>query len=244
MKENMNAILNVHYENDNPTISGRELHDFLQVKSKYADWFKNMAAYGFEENIDYVSFSKILENGGRIIDYQLTIPMAKEIAMIQRNERGKQARQYFISIENAWNTPEMVMSRAIKLADKKIIKLESTVQSLRTENDLLAANTLEWADRNVINALVRQYATLACRNNFALAWNVYKKELLYKNGVNLNSRITKYTNDTGKKPKTLDMLNDNEVADAIKVIVALCHDSGIDIASIIGKYITKQEIAS
>lgn len=74
--------------------------------TKYADWFKNMSAYGFTENIDYVSLSKNLENGGRSIDHQLTIPMAKELCMIQRNERGKQARQYFLAVEAQWNSPE------------------------------------------------------------------------------------------------------------------------------------------
>lgn len=74
--------------------------------TKYTDWFKNMSAYGFTENIDYVSLSKNLENGGRSIDHQLTIPMAKELCMIQRNERGKQARQYFLAIEAQWNSPE------------------------------------------------------------------------------------------------------------------------------------------
>ena len=96
------TLVPVDYSNsDRPTVNGRELHDFLGVKSKYADWFKNMASYGFSENVDYMSFSKNLENGGRTIEHQLTIQMAKEIAMLQRNEKGKLAREYFVKIEES-----------------------------------------------------------------------------------------------------------------------------------------------
>lgn len=85
----MNELIKVHYDSDRPTVLGRDLHEFLEVKSKYADWFKNMCDYGFTENIDFISFSKNLENGGKIKDHQLTIEMAKKISMLQRNERGK-----------------------------------------------------------------------------------------------------------------------------------------------------------
>ena len=117
----MNELIKVSYENSKqPTVSGRELWEALEIKSKYADWFKNMCGYGFNENEDYVAFSKNLENGGRTIDHQLTIPMAKELCMIQRSEKGKQFRQYFIEIENKWNTPEAVMARALQFANQKL----------------------------------------------------------------------------------------------------------------------------
>lgn len=119
----MNEIIKVNYDNDTPTVLGRDLHEFLGVKSKYADWFKNMSEYGFSENTDFITLSKNLENGGKMKDHQLTIEMAKEIAMLQRNEKGKQARQYFINLEKAWNTPEMVMSRALRMAENKITNL-------------------------------------------------------------------------------------------------------------------------
>lgn len=117
----MNELIKINYENsEQPTVSGRELWEALEIKSKYADWFKNMCGYGFNENEDYVAFSKNLENGGRTIDHQLTIPMAKELCMIQRSEKGKQFRQYFIEIENKWNTPEAVMARALQFANQKL----------------------------------------------------------------------------------------------------------------------------
>lgn len=132
----MNELIKVNYENsEQPTVSGRELWEALEIKSKYADWFKNMCGYGFNENEDYVAFSKNLENGGRTIDHQLTIPMAKELCMIQRSEKGKQFRQYFIEIENKWNTPEAVMARALQFANQKLddiknqnVQLSETVE--------------------------------------------------------------------------------------------------------------------
>lgn len=131
----LNNLIPISYDNpERPTVSGRELHDFLEVKSKYADWFKNMSAYGFTENIDYVSLSKNLENGGRSIDHQLTIPMAKELCMIQRNERGKQARQYFLAVEAQWNSPEAVMRRAVLIAQKQNDQLKAVNKQLLAEN--------------------------------------------------------------------------------------------------------------
>lgn len=134
----MNELIKVNYDNDRPTVSARDLHEFLEVKSKYADWFKNMSAYGFVENTDYVSFSKNLENGGRTKDHQLTIEMAKEICMLQRNEKGKIARQYFISLEAAWNTPEMVMARALKMAETQISHLQLVNSELTVKNQIMA----------------------------------------------------------------------------------------------------------
>ena len=105
--DDLKSLIPVSYDNpERPTVSGRELHEFLGIKSRYNDWFNNMTAYGFAENVDYVSLTKNLVNGGRSTDHQLTIPMAKELCMIQRNERGKQARQYFLAVEAQWNSPE------------------------------------------------------------------------------------------------------------------------------------------
>lgn len=134
--DDLKTLIPVSYDNpERPTVSGRELHEFLEVKSKYADWFKNMSAYGFTENIDYVSLSKNLENGGRSIDHQLTIPMAKELCMIQRNERGKQARQYFLAVEAQWNSPEAVMRRAVLIAQKQNDQLKAVNKQLLAENN-------------------------------------------------------------------------------------------------------------
>lgn len=109
----LNNLIPISYDNpERPTVSGRELHEFLQVGTKYADWFKRMCEGGlFTEHVDFEPcFSNLgseKQHGGQNkVDHQLTIPMAKELCMIQRNERGKQARQYFLAVEAQWNSPE------------------------------------------------------------------------------------------------------------------------------------------
>ena len=144
----MNDLIKVSYEGEQPTVSGRELHEALEVKSKYADWFKNMCAYGFTEGEDYTAFSKNLENGGRSIEHALTIPMAKELCMLQRNERGKQFRQYFIKVEEAWNSPEMVMKRALEFANRKVEELTAKITTDAPK--VLFANAVETAKTSIL----------------------------------------------------------------------------------------------
>lgn len=241
----MNELIVVNYDEsaDRPTVMGRDLHKALEVETRYNDWFKRMCEYGFSENEDFYSIlSKTHEGGRPSTDHQLTIEMAKEICMIQRTEKGKQCRRYFIEVEKAWNNPEAIMARALKIANNKIGLLEGTVKEqeekieiLDNENKILSSEVLEWADRKLINAIVRRYASKACNGNFANAWTNFKKELLYKYGINLNSRITHYLNERGKKtkPSTLDMLTDEEVIDALRTIVSLCRESGVEIGDLL-----------
>lgn len=133
----MNELIKINYENaDRPTVMGRELHEALEVKTKYADWFKRMCEYGFAENTDFLAISQKREtaqgNETTYNDHQLTIEMAKEICMIQRTDKGKQCRQYFIELEKAWNTPEMVMGRALKIAQNQIDSLKYVNAQLET----------------------------------------------------------------------------------------------------------------
>lgn len=122
-------------ENQEPVLSGRELHKFLEVSSNYTTWFKRMCEYGFEENIDYISwFPKMeseLHGGQNKQDHVIKLDMAKEIAMIQRSEKGKQARRYFLQVEKDWNSPEKVMARALILANKKIDQLKIENEKLK-----------------------------------------------------------------------------------------------------------------
>ncbi|MBU5439894.1 antA/AntB antirepressor family protein [Tissierella sp. MSJ-40] len=156
----MNELIKVNYNNERPTVSARELHKFLEIKTHFKDWFPRMCEYGFEEGIDYnpLIFEQVQIEGGRqvarkITDYQLTIPMGKELCMLQRTEKGKQARLYFIRIEEAWNTPEMVMSRALKMAENQIQSLKVTNSRLSVENAIMhpkADYFDELVDRNLL----------------------------------------------------------------------------------------------
>lgn len=129
-----NPLINLHEQSDGSVaVMGRDLHEFLEIGTRYDIWFSRMTEYGFEENIDYgMVVQKRTTNNPKnpfteYIDHILTLDMAKEISMIQRNEKGKQARQYFIQIEKAWNSPEMVMKRALQIADRKIIDLQEQI---------------------------------------------------------------------------------------------------------------------
>lgn len=124
----MNELIKVNYENDRPLVSARELHEFLEVRSRYNDWFNGMKKYGFVENTDYITLTKNLVSGGKENDHQLTIEAAKEICMLQRNDKGKQARQYFITLEKKWNSPEMVMKRALEFANEQVRALEDKIE--------------------------------------------------------------------------------------------------------------------
>ena len=135
----MNELIKVTTnENDEQLVSGRELHEFLEVKDNYTDWFKRMIKYGFEESIDFISFSEKSDKpfGGRPqINHFLKLDMAKEISMIQRSEKGKQARKYFLQVEKAWNNPEMVVQRALQIQTRK-------VEALQLENEQLKPKAL------------------------------------------------------------------------------------------------------
>lgn len=121
----MNEIIKVNYETEQPTVSARELHEKLEVKTAFKDWFPRMCEYGFESGKDFCSKMSKSTGGRPAIDYDITIRCAKEICMIQRTDIGRIIRNYFLDLEDAWNTPEQVMSRALKLADQTINNLKN-----------------------------------------------------------------------------------------------------------------------
>jgi len=107
------------------------LHEFLEVKTSYKDWFPRMVEYGFTEGTDFCSILSESTGGRPATDHAIKLDMAKELAMIQRTEKGKQARQYFIQIEKDYNSPEKIMARALQIAEKELstLRLECKVQS-------------------------------------------------------------------------------------------------------------------
>lgn len=135
----MNELINIKTsETGEPSVSGRELHEFLGVKTLYKDWFPRMIEYGFTEGKDFnplkneqVRFEGNREVARELTDHLLTIDMAKEIAMIQRTDRGKQARQYFIRVEKDYNSPEKIMARALRIAEKELSTLKLDVERMK-----------------------------------------------------------------------------------------------------------------
>lgn len=127
----MNELVKINYSGgDRPTVSGRELHQALQIKTPYLKWFPRMSEYGFVEGIDF-NLDKNVQvqiEGGRsvsrdFLDHQLTINMAKELCMIQRSDIGKQVRRYFLQVEAAWNSPDTIMARALQFANDRLALL-------------------------------------------------------------------------------------------------------------------------
>lgn len=176
----MNELLKINYEAEQPTVSARDLHEALEINTRFNDWFSRMAEYGFENGVDFnlLKNEKVRLEGNRevkrdIMDYQISVDMAKQICMIQRSEKGKQYRQYFIDLEKAWNTPEQVMARALKLADRTIDNLKEDNKKLIEDNERMRPKEI-FAD------------AVSASNSSILIWDLAK--LLRQNGV-----------DTGQK---------------------------------------------
>ncbi len=122
----MNDLIQVNFTDEYPTVSARDLHDGLGIQTTFRHWFPRMCGYGFAEHSDFERvYQKRPTLGGvqTMVDYQISIDMAKHICMIQRNEKGKMYRQYFLELEKAWNSPEKVMARALQLANQQVKEL-------------------------------------------------------------------------------------------------------------------------
>lgn len=125
----MSDLINIDMENQ--TVSARELYQKLNIGTRFNDWFPRMTEYGFVEGTDFYSKMSKTVNGGRpSTDYEISVDMAKQICMIQRTPEGKEVRQYLIDLEKAWNTPEQVFARALKMADQTISSLKDRCKFL------------------------------------------------------------------------------------------------------------------
>lgn len=168
------GLLRINYESEQSTVSARELHEGLEISERFQSWFNRQLQYGFEENTDYVGckeFNTLARQ--ELQDYKISIDMAKQICMIQRTEKGKQYRQYFIDLEKAWNTPEQVMARALKIANNEIDKLKA-------ENKVLIADTERMKPKEIFadavessrtSILIGDMAKLICQNGHEIGQN-------------------------------------------------------------------------
>ena len=150
----MNDLIKVNYDNaDRPTVSGRELHAALEVKTDYPHWFDRMKEYGFTEGEDFQSNLSESTGGRPATDHMVTIPMAKELCMLQRTEKGSFFRKYFIKVEEAWNSPEMIMKRALEIANSRVKELQINVANLTVDNEIMRPKAEyfdELVDRNLL----------------------------------------------------------------------------------------------
>lgn len=197
----MNEIININYSSDRPTVLGRELHDMLGVNSNYTTWFNRMCDYGFKEHVDFETCFPNLESenqhgGQNKVDHQLTIPMAKEICMLQRTERGKECRQYFIRIEEEWNSPDAIMQRALQIANSRVEKLRGENLALQAANsDLTVRNQVmqpkadyfdQLVDRNLLTNFRDTAKQLGIKPRTFTTWLVDHKYLYRDKSGKLN----------------------------------------------------------
>lgn len=193
----MKDLIQIHYDNaDRPTVSGRELHKALGVETPYTTWVKRMCEYGFSENVDFATCFPNLESenqhgGHNKIDHQLTIPMAKELCMLQRTDKGKQMRQYFIAVEEQWNSPDAIMARALQLSNAKLKEMQITVSAMTVENQIMKPKAEyfdELVDRNLLTGIRETAGELGVKQNQFVAF-LLEKKYMYRDK---KGRLTAY----------------------------------------------------
>lgn len=169
----MTAIAIIQQNTDRPTISGRELHEKLEIDTPYHKWFPRMCKYGFTEGADFNTDKnvRVQKEGDRevsreVTDHQLTIDMAKEICMLQRSEQGKAVRRYLLDLERQWNTPEAVMSRALRMANDRLARLTGEMQQLRAVNsDLTVQMQIAQPKADYFDSLIERGVNISIRES-------------------------------------------------------------------------------
>ena len=197
-------------ESGSQVVSARELHKFLEVKTQFKDWIKRrIDEYEFIENQDFevsLIFEQNSKGGRPSKEYTLSIDMAKELSMIERSDKGKLARQYFIEcerklkevIQKPMTTLELIaaqaqamveMEKRMNAMDDKINFIYDQYQNGQKQLALLPLSEEpmpEQSLRSKINELVRSYATMVGAD-YKDVWVRVYKDLYYRYGVNVNA---------------------------------------------------------
>lgn len=196
----MNELITVNF--DTKTVSARELHNALGIEKRFSAWFETNSQ-GFVEGEDFTSVlsGTVVNNGAKreLQDYDLSVDMAKHICLMSRTEKGKQCRQYLIDLEKVWNTPEQVMARALKLADRTIeqLKSDNKVLEQKIEQDKPKVIFSDAVSTSHTSILVGDLAKLICQNGVQIGqkrlfeW-LRQNGYLIKSGSSKNMPMQRY----------------------------------------------------
>lgn len=200
----MNEIITVNF--DTQTVSARELHKQVGSTERFSAWFDRQLQFGFVENEDYTTVKVLTEvqnNGGfqqrELIDHNLSVDMAKQICMVQKNENARKVRQYLIDLEKAWNTPEQVMARALKIADRQIEDLKHSNHLLEQKIEADKPKTIfaDAVSTSKTSILIGDLAKLICQNGVQIGqkrlfdW-LRENGYLIKSGSSKNMPMQRY----------------------------------------------------
>jgi hypothetical protein len=232
-------------------VFGTDSENINKNFSRNKDRFIEGRDYYFLQGEELQGFKRLLTNSPE--------PLKFTSQLYLWTERGANRHSKILDTDQAWKqfdileetyfrvkTGQMQKTDSYMIADpieraKAWINEQEEKKLLQTENRLLSQQTLTWTNRKVLEALVKAYGAsikMPEVNGFQEAWRDFKKELLYNYSINLNSRISKQMESSGRKtqPKTLDMIHDDELPKCISTAVALCKSHGVDISEILKKY--------
>lgn len=200
-------------ENGDLLVSGRELHDYLEVKTRYNDWFADMLSFGFNENVDFTSFTekRVKPQGGRpSMDHAMTLDMAKEISMIQRTDKGKEARQYFIEVEKQHKQQPQLPTSQRGLAKLALAVTEETNQRVdevvERVTDLEENTKIDASDYGYIGRRINQRV-----KEIAKGYNLTNREQKSKLYQDINTGVKQITGVSTRsqlRQKDFDKVND------------------------------------
>ncbi|BAN73857.1 MULTISPECIES: antA/AntB antirepressor family protein [Lacticaseibacillus] len=219
----MNELIKTITRDDGTiAVSGRELHDFLEVDTPYTQWFDRMIDYGFTENTDFKGLSQKSEKpiGGRPrIDHVMTLDMAKEVAMIQRTDRGKQARQYFIEIDKQAHHDMTGLSPATRAAvaatqalaaqERRLNRVDAKVNAI---SDIVSISTMDW--RRATRDIITKIAHMRGDDYQATRKDIYK-DVEQRGGYSLSTRLTNLRNRMAGEGQSLSKRNKTNKVDVI-----------------------------
>ncbi|MCT4142993.1 phage antirepressor KilAC domain-containing protein [Elizabethkingia anophelis] len=211
----MNELIKIQDNGGQSAVSARELHKFLEIETRFNDWIKRMFEYGFTQDTDYQLLLKneYNLNGGRPeTDYALTLDCAKEISMLQRSEKGKQARKYFIDCEKKLKTGGFALpqtfAEALKLAANQAERIELQSIELRKQapkveyfNEVLQSesvyNTNQIAKELGMSAVTlnRKLSDMKIQYKQSGTWLLYH---VYQNKGFTKTKTHTYTDTEGK----------------------------------------------